>query len=344
VLSLSFLARIDAMTRTAEAIIEGDAERRVPMRGVADDIDRLAATLNRMLDRNYSLLGTLRQVSRHIAHDLRTPLGRLRQGLDDVRRSAPSVADYDRAVEKAVEETDQILETFAALLRIAEIESGTQRAGFRPVNLSTIVLQLCQSYVLVAEDAGKQLNLSIDPDVTVDGDRELLSQLLVNLVENALRHTQEGASVAVDLAAYRGSPLLTVSDNGPGIPDAERKRVARRHYRRARSRDSEGSGLGLSLVAAVADLHRAELTFTDLSPGLAVGIRFAAQEKNHESPGRSGRECEHSAPWLWAGLPKLPLSRSKSRFGETLARRLGSYARWLRQRTPVASAADKHRH
>ncbi|HEY6579176.1 MAG TPA: HAMP domain-containing sensor histidine kinase, partial [Rhizomicrobium sp.] len=276
-LSASFLARIDTITRTAEAIIEGDIGRRVPMRGVGDDIDRLAATLNRMLDRISSLLGALRQVSRHIAHDLRTPLGRLRQRLDEARRNAATFADYERAVEGAVAETDGILETFAALLRIAEIESGTRRAGFRPIDLSALALQIGHSYAPVAEDVGKQLKLSVASGMKVDGDRELLAQLLVNLVENALRHTQEGAGVCIDVAAIRGIPQLVVSDNGPGIPEHERRRVIRRSYREERSGAAEGSGLGLSLVAAVCDLHRAELAFDDRSPGLAVRILFSAR-------------------------------------------------------------------
>jgi len=267
-LSVSFLARIDAITRTAEAIIEGDIERRVPMRGVDDDIDRLAATLNRMLDRISQLLSALRQVSRHIAHDLRTPLGRLRQGLDEARRTAVNRADYERAIERAVGETDQILQTFAAMLRIAQIESGTRRAGFRCVDLSGLVTQIAQSYVPVAEDADKWLEIAVARDISVEGDRELLTQLLVNLVENSLRHTQDGARVEVALEKRKGVPVLSVNDDGPGIPEDERKRILGRYYRSELSRAGEGCGLGLSLVAAVADLHRAELIFVELSPGL----------------------------------------------------------------------------
>ncbi len=274
-LSVSFLSRIDAITRTAEAIIEGDIERRVPMRGVDDDVDRLAATLNRMLDRISSLLSALRQVSWHIAHDLRTPLGRLRQGLDEAHRMAVTPAEYERAIERAIGETDQILQTFAALLRIAQIESGTRRAGFRRLDLSTLVTQIGQSYVPVAEDAGKELDVAAAPDIAVEGDRELISQLLVNLVENSLRHTQDGARIEITLARNNGVALLSVSDNGPGIPAEERKRVLDRFYRLERSRAGEGFGLGLSLVAAVADLHRAQLEFVERSPGLSVNVLFA---------------------------------------------------------------------
>ncbi|HEX3429491.1 MAG TPA: HAMP domain-containing sensor histidine kinase [Rhizomicrobium sp.] len=273
IISVSVLARIDAITRTAEAIIEGDLDRRVPLRGVSDDIDRLASTLNRMLDRISLLLRVLRQVSRHIAHDLRTPLGRLRQGLEDARKRAVNASDYERAIEKAVAETDEILATFAALLRIAQIESGTRRAGFQSVDLSALVQQIADSYSPVAEDAQKQLKISIMPEVKVSGDRELLTQLLVNLIENAIRHTQNGSQIVVEVLGGR-RPALVVSDDGPGMPEEERKRIESRSYREESGR-RDGNGLGLTLVAAVTDLHHAELRFSDCRPGAAVCILFA---------------------------------------------------------------------
>ncbi|HLY05503.1 MAG TPA: HAMP domain-containing sensor histidine kinase [Rhizomicrobium sp.] len=274
IISVSVLTRIDTITRTAEAIIEGDLDRRVPLRGVADDIDRLASTLNRMLDRISLLLRVLRQVSRHIAHDLRTPLGRLRQGLEDARSRAVHTADYERAIEKAVGETDEILATFAALLRIAQIESGTRRAGFQAVDLSALALQIADSYAPVAENAGKQLKISVMPEVRITGDRELLTQLLVNLIENAVRHTRNGSQILVEILGGR-RPSLIVSDNGPGIGDDERKRIELRSYRTERGSAADGHGLGLTLVAAVTDLHHAELKFSDRRPGVAVCILFA---------------------------------------------------------------------
>ena len=300
-LSASFLARIDVITRTAEAIIEGDIERRVPMRGVDDDLDRLAGTLNRMLDRISSLLSALHQVSRHIAHDLRTPLGRLRQGLDEARRIAVTPAEYERAIEGAIGETDQILHTFAALLRIAQIEAGTRRVGFRRVDLSALATQIGQSYVPVAEDAGKQLDIRVAPDVAVEGDRELIAQLLVNLVENSLRHTQDGAGVEIIVGKRNGIPLLSVSDNGPGIPADERKRVQGRFYRMERSRSGEGFGLGLSLVAAVADLHRAELSFEDRTPGLSVNLLFGMPGNNPRAEPALQTGGEKQGAWRAAG-------------------------------------------
>ena len=304
VISASVLARIDSITRTAEAIIEGDIERRVPMRGVADDIDRLAATLNRMLDQISVLLTALRQVSRHIAHDLRTPLGRLRQGLDDARTGARNSSDYQRAIDRAVAETDGILATFAALLRIAQIDSGTRRVGFQPVDLSALALQIAQSYVPVAEDAGKELTMSIMPDVEVGGDRELLAQLLVNLIENGIRHTGTGARIQLEVLGGR-RPALVVSDNGSGMPESERKRIESRSYRAERSGNAEGSGLGLSLVAAVTDLHRAELNFSDCRPGLAVRVAFTEQRRPEAGESPSVRPAEWQMPQPRPGIRRM---------------------------------------
>ena len=299
IISVSVLGRIDAITRTAEAIIEGDLDRRVPLRGVADDIDRLASTLNRMLDRISLLLRVLRQVSRHIAHDLRTPLGRLRQGLEDARAKAVCASDYERAIEKAVTETDEILATFAALLRISQIESGTRRAGFQPVDLSALALQITDSYAPVAEDAGKQLKVSIMPDVKVTGDRELLTQLVVNLVENAIRHSQNASQIVVEILGGQ-RPALIVADDGLGMPEEERKRIESRSYRAERAPGTDGNGLGLILVAAVTDLHHAELKFSDCKPGVAVCI-FFSQIKSPESV----REDLSSESKRWALLARL---------------------------------------
>jgi signal transduction histidine kinase len=273
-LSAAFLSRIDSITRTAEAIIGGDVHRRIPLRGAADDIDRLAATLNRMLDRIGSLMEALRQVSNDIAHDLRTPLGRLRQTLDEVRRGPGSRADYEVALDRAVGETDAILDTFAALLRIAQIEAGTRQSGFRAVDLSELAEGLSQTYAPVAEDAGKRFEASIAAGIAINGDRELLAQMLANVIENAIHHTPDGATIRVTLQPAAHGPLLTVSDTGPGIAEGERSRVFERFYRLERSRTTAGSGLGLSLVAAIADLHDAKVALSDNNPGLVLVIAF----------------------------------------------------------------------
>jgi signal transduction histidine kinase len=274
-LSRVFLHRVDAISRTAEAIIDGDLTKRVPLQGTGDDLDRLAETLNRMLDRMDRLLESVRQASNNIAHDLRTPLSRLGQRLEEARTRTWSAADHRRALDAAKAEVDGLLGTFSALLRIAEVEAGAQRAAFRPVDLSAVVTTVAEAFGPSAEEAGYTLTAEVAPSVVVHGDRELLTQLLVNLVENALRHTPPGSRVRLVLTGEAGRAVLTVADNGPGVPEAERASVLRRFYRLDHSRSTPGSGLGLSLVAAVAELHGAALCLDDAGPGLLVSIYLA---------------------------------------------------------------------
>ena len=273
-LGAGFLRRVDAITRTAEAIIDGDLSRRIERTGSGDDFDRLSATLNTMLDRIAGLMENLRQVSSDIAHDLRTPLSRLRQGLEEARDRDLMAADYKGVVERAVEEADALLDTFSALLRIAQIEAGIRRSAFRPVNLSDVARTVGDAYSPVAEESGHALRVEIADGIQVDGDRELLAQLFANLTENALHHTPPGTAIILRLARQSGGVVAQVWDNGPGIPEEERKKVFRRFYRLERSRTTAGNGLGLSAVAAIVDLHRAAIELVDNRPGLRVVIRF----------------------------------------------------------------------
>jgi signal transduction histidine kinase len=273
-LSVGFLWRVEAITRTAEAIIGGDIHRRIPRLGTSDELDRLASTLNRMLDRISALMDALRQVSNDIAHDLRTPLSHLRQTLEEARYKARDAKDYEAAVTSAIEETDAVLETFSALLRIAQIEAGTRKAAFRNLNLSAMAEAIVQTYSPIVEDAGKRLVTRIAPNVCVSGDAELLTQLLVNLVENAVRHTPAGTTIGVSLSSAR-NPTLVVADNGRGIPESERARVFERFHRLEHSRTTPGTGLGLSIVAAIADLHGVEVALDSNNPGLRVRLKFA---------------------------------------------------------------------
>ena len=272
--SATFLKRIDAIARTAEAIIEGDIGQRITLSGSGDDLDRLASSLNRMLDRINSLMDALRHVSTVIAHDLRTPLGHLRHTLDDARNRAASMAEYQAAVERAIAGTDAILDTFAGILRIAQIESGSRRAGFRRMALSTIIAGVTQTFAPTAEDQGRVLAAHIDPGIEIDGDGELITQLAANLIDNAIRHTPKGANIWVRLSATGRGALLEVADNGAGVPTAERERIFERFYRCERSRSTAGNGLGLSLVSAVANLHRATISVLDNAPGLKVRVQF----------------------------------------------------------------------
>lgn len=270
-LSADVHRRLAAISGTAEAIIDGDLARRVPLRGSDDDLDRLAQTINRMLDRIAALMDSLKQVSNDIAHDMRTPLTRLRQKLE------AGLADPEGrpvAMESAMADLDAILETFAALLRIAQIEGGARRAGFRPCDLSGIARTVVDAFAPSAEEENQVLALDGEATVQVVGDAELLTQMLVNLVENGLRHAGAGTRIQVTVAHEGRSAVLWVVDNGPGVPEAERERLFDRFYRLERSRSTPGSGLGLALVSAIARLHGADISLSDARPGLAAKIAF----------------------------------------------------------------------
>jgi signal transduction histidine kinase len=275
-LSAAFLRRVDMITRTADAIIDGDLSRRIERTGSGDDFDHLSATLNVMLDRIAGLMENLRQVSNDIAHDLRTPLTRLRQDLEEAQKRDLTAADFKRIIEGAVAEADLLLETFSALLRIAQIEAGTRRSAFRPVDLSDVMRTVAEAYAPAVEESGRTLRVEIADGVQVNGDRGLLSQLFVNLVENALHHNPPGTTITLRLARQPAGALAEVADTGPGIPADERAAVFRRFYRLERSRTTPGSGLGLSTVAAIVELHHAAVELVDNAPGLRVVIRFPA--------------------------------------------------------------------
>ena len=274
-LSYGVHRRLNAMSGAAEAIINGDFTRRIPLRGSDDELDRLAATLNRMLDRITLLMESLRQVSSDVAHDLRTPLTRLRQRLE-ASRTAVTPAERTAAITGALEDVDALLDTFAGLLRIAQIEAGARRAAFRPVDLSVLARAVVGDFAPSAEDAGQRLALVASEPLAIDGDPELLTQMLVNLVENALRHAGERARVSVRVEQHGQAAVVAVVDDGPGVPAAERERIFDRFYRLERSRSTPGSGLGLALVAAVARLHGASVTLADAAPGLDVRVAFAS--------------------------------------------------------------------
>jgi signal transduction histidine kinase len=268
----NFLRRVDTIGRTMRAIMDGDLSARIPVRGTNDEIDQLVASLNAMLDRIQLLMDGLRQVTGDIAHDLRTPLGRLRQRLEDAREHARSTAEYAAATEEAIAEADMLLEIFSALLRIAQIEGGAQRSAFNDVDLSDLARSIGEAYAPAAEDSQHALDLKIEDDVHLVGDRQLLAQMISNLIENALNHTPSGSVVRLEVARTPVGFEIEVADNGPGIPQAERERVFDRFYRLDRSRTTAGSGLGLALVKAIAALHGLAIRLGDAGPGLKVTI------------------------------------------------------------------------
>jgi signal transduction histidine kinase len=278
-----FMARVDAITQTCERVISGKLNERIPVRGRGDEWDRLARAINEMLDRISSLLENLQQVSSDVAHDLRTPLTRLRNRLEAAREKSIGVIDYSAAISSAIEDTDRLLSMFSALLRISQIEAGTRVHSFAPVTLAAVLERLFQLYLPVAEDCAHSLARDLQQGLTIRGDEELLTQLFSNLIENALRHSPAGTHIRLIVAGANGDCVASVIDDGPGVAAHDLGKITRRFYRGSSSRSSEGHALGLSLVAAIAQLHSAKLHLADASPGLRVDLMFKGADQVHMS-------------------------------------------------------------
>lgn len=273
--SRSFLQRSDAMARACRAIMDGDLKARIPVRGTQDELDRLAGTINEMLDRIAALMDNLRQVTNDIAHDLRTPVSHLRQRLERAREESHGPDDYAAALTAAIEKTDEILQLFAALLRIAQIEGGARRADFTAIELAPLLKHLREMFEAVAEAEGHHLALKLEADAVIRGDRALIIQLLSNLIENAILHTPTGTNISLALSRNEDRVLVMVSDDGPGVPREEHAKLFQRLYRREASRSRPGYGLGLSVAAAIAELHGAAIsTRDDGKPGLGIVLAF----------------------------------------------------------------------
>lgn len=275
------LKRIDAMTATSRRIMSGDLSERLPVEGSGDEFDRLAIGLNAMLTRIEVLMQGLKDVSDNIAHDLKTPLTRMRNRLEEALRSDLSGDSKAREVlETTIDDCDALIRTFNALLRIARVEAGSSDASFGDIDVSELVREVAELYAPVAEDEGGGMELRVTDGLKVTGNRELLVQALINLVENALKYARqdkgEGARVELEARAEGSEVLLGVRDHGPGIPDADKERVLHRFVRLEASRSAPGSGLGLSLVAAVARLHSGRLELADARPGLMARLRLPA--------------------------------------------------------------------
>lgn len=272
--SLRFLNRVDTITSTALSISNGDLKKRIPTRGSNDELDRLSNVLNDMLNRMLKLMESLQQVSNDIAHDLRTPISRLRHRLDGALASEMSPIALRNTLEAAVADTDVILETFGALLRIAQIESGSRKSAFRSLSLDEVVEAVTEAYLPSIQDDKKHLETNLAPNASLVGDQELLTQLISNLIENAIRYTSEGCVIRVNVTHQSEHVILEVCDNGPGVSASIRDKLFDRFYRGDQSRRSPGSGLGLSIVKAVADLHSATISLRENNPGLIVEVRF----------------------------------------------------------------------
>jgi signal transduction histidine kinase len=275
-MSNSLLRRVDGVVRASRAIMDGNLSQRIPIRGTDDEFDRLAASLNAMLDKTQASLEGMRQVSNDVAHDLRTPLTRLRQRLELVRRKPASSEELARAIDRSIIDTDAILETFGALLRIAQLEGAPSTARFATIDLSELLFTVAEVYQPMAEERRQRLIIKVAPQLETVGDRELLTQLLANVIENGIRHSPCEAAITITATHDAERIAVVIADTGPGIPAAEREKVFRRFYRLEASRTTPGNGLGLSLAAAIASLHRIAIELGDNDPGLRVSLHFPA--------------------------------------------------------------------
>jgi signal transduction histidine kinase len=271
-LSLAPLRRIRAVQTASEPILAGDVSARLPISHRRDEIDMLASIANRMMDEVERLLWEVKSVGDHVAHDLRTPLTRLRALL--YRMSQGYEPDDGRriALDQALSETDRLLSRFKAVQRIAEIDRRERRAGFGPVQLEALVEEIALVYEPLAEDHGVAFTTETDGPCEILADQQLLFEAVGNLVGNAIKFTPRGGHACLRLTRLSGGPALEVIDDGPGVPENERDAVLQRFYRGQRTLDTPGSGLGLSIVAAISRLHDFRLRLSDANPGLKVTL------------------------------------------------------------------------
>jgi len=275
-MSRSTSKRVELINQTSQNIMRGNLSLRIPDRGTNDEFDQLARNLNEMLDRIVHLMEGVRHVSDNIAHDLRTPLTRLRNQLENTLLTVDRDQDREQ-VGKSVAEADQLLATFNALLRIARLEVGDKVSNFETFDLSGLAQDAAELYEALAEDKQQKFSIMIEPNVAIMGDRDLLFQTLCNLIDNAIKYTPEDGEIDISLTSSQNETFLSVADSGIGIPEEERERVFQRFYRVAKSRSLPGNGLGLSLVLAVMDLHQGKITLKDNEPGLRIELQFPKQ-------------------------------------------------------------------
>jgi signal transduction histidine kinase len=297
------VARIEAVNATSRAIMAGGLGKRIPLRGTKDEWDQLGQNLNSMLERIEALVRGIKEVSDNIAHDLRTPLMRMRGRLEVALRAQRNGEADEALLARTVAELDEVLKTFSSLMRISAVEARERTVGFVAVDLGKLAGEVADLFDAAAEERGARVRCAVAARVAVLGDRDLLFEALSNLIDNALKHGQGDVDVSVEATEDGAGVKLMVRDHGPGIPREERERVFQRFYRLERSRSTPGNGLGLSLVQAVAQLHGAELMLADAGPGLGVELRFQALAAN--------------AP---AGSPAARASGAPARLGSGLTR------------------------
>jgi signal transduction histidine kinase len=271
------VGRIEAINATSRAIMQSGLDKRIPLRGTGDEWDQVAKNLNLMLDRIEILMQEVRQVTDNVAHDLRTPLARMRGRLEKAHHRQRD-SEYDQAlIDDTIASLDAVLRIFSSITRIAQIEANAQTAAFRTVNIAEVMNEIVELYDAAAEEKGIRLSCVGDERVFVTGDRDLIFDAFANLVDNAIKHGRTAGQVTVEVAeGSDGAAIVSVVDDGPGIPAAEYPNVFKRFYRLERSRLAPGNGLGLNLVAAVARLHGAHIEMLDNVPGLKVRLLFPA--------------------------------------------------------------------
>ncbi len=266
------VGRIESINATSRAIMQSGLGRRIPLRGTRDEWDELAANLNSMLARIEALMGEVKQYTDNVAHDLRTPLSRIRGRLEKAGRHEGS--SVETLIGDTIADLDDVLGMFSSLTRISQIEANDRTAGFHMIDLAAIAREVVELFDATAEDEGVQLDVTGDPSVPVNGDRDLLFDAISNLVDNAIKHGREAGRVTLEISSRDDGAVISVSDDGPGIPTNEHQQVFKRFYRLERSRGTTGNGLGLSLVAAVARLHGANIEVLDKKPGLELRLCF----------------------------------------------------------------------
>lgn len=299
-MSRSTTGRIEIINATSRRIMNGHLSLRIPNRGTEDDFDQLAENLNQMLDRIVYLMEGIRHVSDSIAHDLRTPLTRLRNQLENTLMSV----DNDEAREqagRAVAEADQLLATFNALLRIARLESRGNAGDVKAVAIDALVEDACELYEALAEDKDQNFEQELEQGVNIEGDRDLLFQMFSNLIDNAIKYTPQHGTIRIVVRKENDEAVFSVQDSGIGVPDEEKSQVFQRFYRVGKSRSLPGNGLGLSLVNAVAEIHQARIELTDThpgeaSPGLTITVRMPAVVKERRKRRRKTIDAVKSTP------------------------------------------------
>jgi signal transduction histidine kinase len=270
------VGRIEQINATSRAIMASGLDKRIPLRGTHDEWDRVAENLNLMLGRIETLMGEIKQVSDNLAHDLRTPLTRMRGRLEKAYHGQRLEENAQALIGDTIADLDAVLRIFTSITRIAQIETQVRKEAFRTVNLVEIAHEVVELYDAAAEQSGSCLTMTGNGEVLAIGDRDLIFDAIANLVDNAIKHGRAGGQVVVACETANGSPVVSIADNGPGIPADQHEQVFKRFYRLEQSRYTPGNGLGLSLVSAVARLHGARIEMFDNSPGLQFKLWFAA--------------------------------------------------------------------